>query len=905
MMPDFLNFLSEIFLGIRRLDIDAKISESQAQFRRAKTLAEKRKLPSAILAAEKILKSWYPSHSVIEAITYQIYAGELLTQVETHWQRWENQLKSAADLTEQANAILANQTGIIPQRTALNAAVRIYQDSYAKNEDIRVKQAIDRCQNLLYWEEQYQSLMSQAKTLANLQNLKQALATYQKAGKLFLTAEVEAAITKLSARLQEEEIFEQQWRQAYQLAREGKLQDAITCLQSALAEFDRADGRDFLVELQNAVRAIDYFNHGQKAEKNRELLPALSSYQQAHQLLPNIGECAIRRASVALQLHKWDEVITTLTGVIGDQAAYLRGFAYAKQKNWVQANREWHAISAPKVQQQRQILGELFQRDKLEQMQRIEQLVETENLEEAKTLSTQLNERFKPNPIVIGNLADHIQPRLEATVWQSHNWQEIAAEAEKTWRERRDMVGLHNWAIATYYQAKNDPNQLVDLMMALPSAIANLHQDPAVQNLPWLEGTAVDLKALASDIQKMLADNLDAIKDHNLNDYLRLQDIYRREMVALNLMGNPPTSGVKIENLWLTPGCCLRGNFMVNLAAIPNRILQALYTDWGLAVAACIEGDIARAIQIKPARTSATASDRFGQQFVFYHEGCYHLQQKQWRQAVSPLQQATTEIKANPKWQQEIDRLCQQQRQAIKNDKEHLDFGQFWYDILGSQPAKTYLAEYKAEQVREKLVAEKISENQALQELEAIKHIDAANPVVNDLIERIEFTQEGEKIDKLLKKNKLEEAVQQAKKSRHPRIRRVVAELFLKIFLEGFRSRDFNLDDLAKLGNWAYELCPNDSDVKEVYELSQKFNKVHDLMKRENFDEAVRYAKYSNCDPLKNYLADFFILKLINGLETRRIPFDVICQLARWAYELCPNRPEYQKIYQDLGIWRF
>ncbi|WP_199246412.1 hypothetical protein [[Phormidium] sp. ETS-05] len=904
-MQEFLNFLSEIFLGIRRLDIDAKISESKAEFRRAKTLADKRNLPSAIVAAEKILKSWYPSQSIIERIVYQIYAGDLLTQVETQWQRWGTQLKSAVDLTQQANAMLAKQTGIIPQRTALNGALKIYQDSYAKNEDYRVKQAIDRCQNLLYWEEQYQSLISQANILASQHNLKQAIATYQKAGQLFLTEEVEAAITKLSARLQEEEIFEQQWRQAYQLASEGQLQEAITCLQGALAEFDRADGRDFLEELRNAGRAIDHFNHGLNAEKRGEFFPALSSYQQAHRLLPNIGECAIRRASVALKLHKWDEVITTLTGVIGDQAAYLRGLAYANQKNWVQANQEWHAISAPNVQEQRVILGELFQRDKLEQMQRIEQLVETENLEEAKALTTEFNERFKANPIVLGNLADHIQPRLEATVWQSHNWQQIAVEAEKTWRERRDMVGLHNWAIATYYQAKNDPNHLVDLIMALPSAIANIHQDVAVQNLPWLEGTAVDLKALASDIQKMLADSLDAIKNHNLNDYLRLQDIYRREMVALNLMGNPPTSGVKIENLWLTPGCCSRGNFLVNLAAIPNRILQALYTDWGLAVAACIEGDIARAIQIKPARTSATASDRFGQQFVFYHEGCYYLQQKQWRQAVSPLQQATTEIKTNPKWQQEIDRLCQQQRRAITQDKEHLDFGQFWYDLLGSQPSRTYLAEYKAEQVREKLVAEKITESKALQELEAIKQIDAANPVVNDLIERIEFTQEGEKIDKLLKQNKLEEAVQQAKKSRHPRIRRVVAELFLKIFLEGFRSRDFNLDDMAKLGNWAYELCPNDSDVQEIYELSQKFNKVHDLMKWNNFDQAVRYAKYSNCDPLKNYLADFFILKLINGLETRQIPFDVIRQLARWAYELCPNRPEYQKIYQDLGIWHF
>ncbi len=819
MMQDFVNFLSQIFLGIRRLDIDAKISESQAQFQRAKTFAEKRQLPSAIVTAEKILKSWYPSQSIIELIVYQIYARELLTQVETQWQRWEKQLKSAADLTEQANSILAKQTGIIPNRTELNAALRIYQYSYAKNEDIRVKQAIDRCQNLLYWEEQYQSLMSQANTLASQHNLKQAIATYQEAGKLFLTAEVKAVIAQLSARLHEEQTFTSQWRQAYQLASQGKLQEAITCLEAALAEFDRADGRYFLGELQKAVRAIDHFNTGVNAEKKGEFLPALSSYQQAHELLPNMLECAIRRASVALQLQKWDEAIASLTGFSGDQAAYLRGFAYANLKNWAEANREWHSISEPKIKEQRQILEELFHRDKWEQMQRIEQYVETENLEEAKTLSTQFSAGFKPNEIVSGNLADHIQPRLEAALWQSHNWQQIAAEAETTWRERRDMVGLHNWTIATYYQAKNDPNKLADLIIALPSAIANLHQDTAVQNLPWLESTAVDLKALAADIQKMLQDSLDSIKDHNLNDYLRLQDIYRREMVALSLMGNPPTAGVKIDNLWLTPGCCHRGNFMVNLAEIPNPILQALYTDWGLAVAACIEGDTARAIQIKPARTSATASDRFGQQFIFYHEGCYYLQQKQWRQAISPLQQATTEIKANAKWQQEIDRLCQQQRKAINQDKEHLDFAQFWYDILGSQAAKTYLAEYKAEAIREKLVSKTISETKALQELEAIKRIDAANPVVIDLIERIEFMGEVETIHGLMKQGRLEEAVRQAKQSGNQKLRSYLKDVLMEILENASQKGKISFDDVERFVSWAYQLCPEDPTVRKFQQL--------------------------------------------------------------------------------------
>lgn len=76
-------------------------------------------------------------------------------------------------------------------------------------------------------------------------------------------------------------------------------------------------------------------------------------------------------------------------------------------------------------------------------------------------------------------------------------------------------------------------------------------------------------------------------------------------------------------------------------------------------------------------------------------------------------------------------------------------------------------------------------------------------------------------------------------------------------------------------------------------------------MKRDRFDEAVNYAKYSDCDPLKSYLAEFFILHLIKGSKSQQMPYDLIQKFGLWAYELCPDKVEYQQIYRELGIRRF
>lgn len=72
-----------------------------------------------------------------------------------------------------------------------------------------------------------------------------------------------------------------------------------------------------------------------------------------------------------------------------------------------------------------------------------------------------------------------------------------------------------------------------------------------------------------------------------------------------------------------------------------------------------------------------------------------------------------------------------------------------------------------------------------------------------DLIETIEFNQELEAIDKLLKASKFEEGVRLAKQSRHARIRNIVAEICLEILVNGFKSRDLGFEHIYNLGRWA------------------------------------------------------------------------------------------------------
>ena len=813
---DRLNNLSRLLLGVGFVDIFRKASWTKKEAQKAEHLAQKKQLPQAVETNREILSRWAPNPSFFERLFRKLAMGNLLEQLKGQLKRWQNQIDKANELAARARNLEGQDQGNPHEIKILSEALRLYQDCNHLIYEPRFIDAATRLEYQLHLRKSFQVLLKQGQQEVKQGFYKQALSTFEEAKNLFLTKEVEEQIEICQSQSQKQDKYETSLIKANQLATEGNFYEASSLLREALTRFSRSDGKKLLNKIEKVIIAKECFCAGLVAEKGSQLDIAKVKYQAALMHLPELTECQTRLGVVALKGNNFSQALSFLKEINGEQAAYLRGLAYAKQKNWQQGEREWRSVRHTNVEKQRQVLRTLAQRDRLVTMKEIESLVDSGSLEQAKLTSLELINKFGADLLVEENLKGHIQAQLEHQIWESQNWGTIATTAEQNWLEKQDITSLHNWAVASYYQAQTDSTKLADLIVAWSTALANLHLDPFLKNVLWLGSTSVNLNEVSSQLKQLLEVSIDAVKDKDIKEYLRLRDLYRREMVALRLMGNS-SCGMKINELAITPGCYQKNYLSLPKTTFPAQVWGALYTDWGIAVAACLEGDTARAIQIKPTIHPSSEAERFAYSLMSYHEGCYYLQNHNWRKATTPLKQAKTEIKTRSDWREEIDKLCSKQRQEIDNFEEHLDFAQFWYELLGSQPARSYLAEFKSAQVEEKLAKKTIGTSQAIKELNEIKKIDEHNPVVIDLVKRVEFNQELEKIDQLLKKNQFEEAVRLAKRSNYERIRCIVAEICLEILIKGVESRQLPLEMVHQLGRWAKELCPYEPAFQEIY----------------------------------------------------------------------------------------
>ena len=574
-------------------------------------------------------------------------------------------------------------------------------------------------------------------------------------------------------------------------------------------------------KIGNIVKAKGSYYFGLRAEKVNQLDIAEENYKKALSLLPELTECKIRLAILAVKNNNTAQAFFHLKGIKGEKGAYIRGFAYMLNKNWQEANREWKSIRNQKIDNQRQIIKQLLQRDRLILIRQIEQSIEDEFYLVAKLDSLKFIENFGSDPIVEQNLENHIQPFLDRQIWKSSNWQKIVVKTEEIWLEQQDMNSLHNWAIATYYQAQINPKKLADCIIAWSTTLANIKLNSSLQNILWLGNKSVDLNEVSTKLTQILENLIDTVNNKNPDEYLQLRDVYRREMIALSLINSSHSCGMRIKKLlFITPGCYQRYRDKFSQIKFPAKVWGALYTDWGLAVAACYEGDTARAIKIKPGKDPSSEVGRFAYRFVSYHEGCYYLQNLEWRKAIYPLQQAKLEIKAKSDWRKAIDRLSELQRHKINNFDEHLEFSKFWYELIDSESSRSYFIEQKAIQIAQKLDDKKISFQQSLNELKELQQIDPDNSLTLNLIKKAKFNLEVEKIDSLMKQSQFEEAVKVAKRSRHEEIRFIVAEICLEIILEQIQGGNLSYEirqSLNQIANWAYELCPHEPEFQPIY----------------------------------------------------------------------------------------
>ena len=723
--------------------------------------------------------------------------------------------RKANKLYLEAKALEQKDTKNPYDLTKIKQALALYKQCKKLVNKPEYSKAVKQCQREIDDRYRFQYLLADGRKKVDKSYFKEALIEFVKAQKLFYTSELKAEISKCQDNIKQEESYEIDLKQSARMASQGRFNEALDLLIPAVTMFVRQDGEDLLNKLRIVVRGKDLYQLGLIAEDRDEIENAIANYRQALELIPEYINCRLRLAILAVKDNP-QQAISYLQAVEGEQATYIRGFAYAQIKDWQQANREWRSINKISVDIQRSILKKIIDRDRLSRICEIENLLTEGQLEIAKSVSLEFIKKFGSDAVVKFNLESHIQPILEKSNWNDGNWQKTVTRLEQTWLEKQNIKSLHNWAIATYCQAQINSNKLDSCIIAWSTALANLNSDPTLQNVPWLKSSSIDLEDVVDRLKQILENAIDAVKDSKIDEYLRLRDIYRREMVALSLV-KQNGCGVKIKQLFVLPGCYQRCRNYLPITSLPTKIWGALYTDWGLAVAACYENDTARAIKIKPSRSPSDQSDRFAYCFVSYHEGCYYLQNLDWRKAIKPFEQAKSEIRAESNWRKEIDRLCEAQRQKIKDFNEHWEFSKFWYELLDSQSARNYFAEQSAIQVGLKIDDKKISLQQGLDELRAIRNnIDRNNTTTLNLIETAEIQLELEKIDRAMQQE-FKRAIAIAKQSRHERVRFRVAEVCIDILLKGAEEGSLNFDGMYQLAQWASELCPQEPAFMPIY----------------------------------------------------------------------------------------
>jgi hypothetical protein len=714
------------------------------------------------------------------------------------------QLGQSIQLYKQCDRLIANSPWL-----KIAANLNIIDEKAYSNNATHIQKEIDR-------RHRFQQLCAQGQYHINDKYFDRGLHSFLQANQLFNTDELQSRIVRCQSQIERQKKYEKILKETTVIAKKGIFKAALSLLKSALTQFDREDGRKLLRSLDNAIEIKKRFEIGLQFESRGELDNAKNYYQQILEFVPELTDCRIRLAIIAVKNRDSSEALSYLDNVNGEQANYLRGFACVMQSDWRQADREWQSISHPEVKSQRQSIRILAQRDRLLTMRSIEQYVDRGDLEQAKNTSFQFIDKFGVDPLVEVNLYGHIQALIETKVWKTQNWNVIAETAEKLWIENQDIASLHNWAVASYYQAQIDPNKIADLIIAWSTALANIQVDPSLKDLPWLENSSPDLDRVSTSLTELIEKLIDAVKDTNIDQYLQLRDLYRWQTVSLGITRNYPTTGVRVKQLLLSPGCYQRHLNTLPKLDIPADHWGRLYTNRGQAVAACIEGDLARAIQIKPKTNSVSVAEKSADFYITYHEGCHYLKQHNWRKSITSLNQVQGEIKKF-NLVREIDLLCEKQRQKIDNFEEHLEFAQFWYELLGSKPARSYLVEYKAKQIGNQLAEEKITFTQGQKQLLELKAIDDTNPIVIDLIKRIEIIQEMDSIIDLMKQNQIDEAVRRAKYSSHQEIKFQTAEIFINCLLAGAENRQMGRDEMLYLGRLAKEICPYEPAFMGIY----------------------------------------------------------------------------------------
>ncbi|MFN9399484.1 MAG: tetratricopeptide repeat protein, partial [Dolichospermum sp.] len=629
-----LNSVSKLIFGVGVVDILEQITWSEKQAKQADNLANKKNLQAAVDITVKILERWSKSPNFLEQKLRERKLDNLLKDVQQKQKKWQLQIKQVEKFITDADTIL-NQDKNNPFDTNLLAqALTIYQQYRNFNYSEIVLSKISKIQAEFEKRNNFQLLVKQGQEAGNQMFYKQSLEKFTEAKKLFDYPTLVEPIQACESRINYEEKYEQYLIQANKLAQGGEFQKAIKLIQPIVSKFPRYDGKQFLEKLQNVENGKICFHAGLLAEKNHDLETAKSKYQEALLILPHLEKCWTRLNIIEIKNQKYQRVLSNLTNINNSTAAYLRGYIYAQQGDFTTADNEWRKFPSEVVEEQRKLLLDLVKRQKMVIIKTIENLVTMGELLEAKKVSLEFLQQYGDESIVLNNLNNHIEPAIIGEKWKQNDWEKLARECEQEWRNKKDIVSLHNWAISTYYYSQIDPSKLRELITAWSIFLTNIYNNPVWKNIIWLDYHKINFTEVVTKVQQILENRIEDIKETDLSEYLHLRDLYRRENAywkLINLAEKPSKkSSLMFNNLLVSPAGAkyFSNNSLQNYlkSVIYNeQLCQALYTNWGLAIAACLQGDMERAIKIKPNNQPYLEIEKYAHSWLCYHEGCYLL----------------------------------------------------------------------------------------------------------------------------------------------------------------------------------------------------------------------------------------------------------------------------------------
>jgi hypothetical protein len=857
MVMGLINSLTQLCCGVGVIDIRDRAKQTKDFLIKSEERAKTRRLKEAIQLAKSGTRLWGQNPNFWEKLFRKWFLSDLLIKLEESSKKWSGQMQNAQRLIQQGNNLLALVSDDPKEYDNLEKGLQCLQRAKNLLFDPKVNEQVKSYSSELQQRKHWLELFEDAQANALAKYFLRALPIYEEAQKFYNTDELNELIAVCKSSAIAEKQYCRELKNAKSFCQQADFSKAFKAARMAIASFPREDGQKFLRSLERILESKTIFQKGLQYEQSRELDLALDCYTRAYKLMPDLLECRFRQVIVVCKQENWEQALTFLDGLNGDRAKYLRGFIFAKQQNYDDNAREWQGLRVSGLDSQRSKLQIIKQKDYLLDLQAIEKFVDQGDLEKAANISYKALERHPQAEIISKNLENHILPRLDSEAWKQTdiNWNILRGKTGSTWLERPNLQSLHNWAVAAYYCAMNTEYPTLDLIMEFNAswgtAIANLPDDPSLDNLPWLGNTKPDRIQLKKKLEELWDRVLDRVKDNDLDTYMKVRDWQRLDRYTLNILTSSTKPIIKLGSTWILPSTIdflqqfekLNDNLTKSILDIQHQStflrsiiariaktqksildiqhqytilptssqLSLFYSPLGIAIAACLDGDVERGLQLKNYNLGYLNHKEHlnnAHAMLSYFESCHLLKKNQWQNALQLAKQFKQSIQKNSEWLSEIDRLCESIVREL-DEKDQITFAKLWLETTSSKASRNYYTECKTEEIRMQIGKERITPQQGLSKLRELTDIDTSNPVYRDLISRIEVVLVNQEVQQFLKRGEIESAVNRAMRSGSREVKQTLAEVLFSILQEADRTGRISYGERMQVVGWITNLVPD------------------------------------------------------------------------------------------------